>query len=156
AYDAHLAAGDETGARGDLDDLVRGLAEILNAIGEKSPAYPGIALSITSAHQERWLLTQDPASLDAVIRYTRAGLSRPGDPGVAVDLGVALAVALAEAPGPGGAQDAAGASMTADGAAPPVPLRGRDEAIEIFTRVLPELAHDDPRVPGITGLLGRL
>ena len=156
AYDDHLAAGDETGARGDLDDLVRGLAEILSAIGENSPAYPEIALSITSAHQERWLLTQDPASLDAVIRYTRAGLSQYGDPRVAVELRVALASALAEAPGPGGAQDAAGASMTADGAAAPALPRDWDEAIEIFTGVLPELAHDDPRVPGITGLLGRL
>lgn len=156
AYDAHLAAGDEAGARGDLDDLVRGLAEILSAIGEKSPAYPGIALSITSAHQERWLLTQDPASLDAVIRYTRAGLSRYADPGVAVELRVARALALAEAPGPGGAQGAPGGAITADGAASPVLPHGRDEAIEIFTGVLPELAADDSRLPGITGLLGRL
>jgi tetratricopeptide (TPR) repeat protein len=133
AYAEHMAAGDETSALGDLDELVRGLAEILSAIGAESPTYPEITLLMTFAHQERWMLTEDPASLDAVITYTRAGLSRCGDPGVALELRVALAFALAEAPGP-----------------------GRDEAVEIFTGVLPELAADDSRMPGITGLLGRL
>jgi hypothetical protein len=156
AYAEHMAAGDETGALGDLDELVRGLAEILSAIGAESPAYPEITLLMTFAHQERWMLTEVPASLDAVITHTRAGLSRCGDPGVALELRVALAFALAEAPGPGSGQGGTGASVTADGAAPP-PIRPcRDEAIEIFTGVLPELAADDSRVPGITGLLGRL
>ena len=78
AYADQMAAGDEAGARGGVDELVRGLAEILSAIGAESPAYPEIALLMTFAQQERWMLTEDPASLDAVIRHARAGLSRCG------------------------------------------------------------------------------